>query len=320
MRAIVVREAGSPSVLEPAEVDAPSPGPGQVLVTTAATGVNFIETYQRDGTYDVPKPFTPGAEASGTIAAVGEGVDDLRVGQRVTTAEAHATYAEQFVADAAVLVPVPDGVDDQTAAALPLQGYTAHYLMSSTVAVQRGQTVLVHAGAGGVGLLLTQLLKRAGATVITTVSTDDKEALSRQAGADHVLRYDGFATAVRDLTDGAGVPVVFDGVGRSTFDGSLDAAAVRGTVVLFGAASGPVPPVDPQRLNHGGSLFLTRPTMKDYLRTAEERRHRADDLFDAVVDGQLDVRVGQTYPLADAAAAHTDLQARKTTGKVLLLP
>jgi NADPH2:quinone reductase len=216
-------------------------------------------------------------------------------------------------------VPVPDGVDDLTAAALPLQGFTAHFLARSVVPVGERSTVLLHAGAGGVGLLLTQLLAGSGVRVITTVSTDEKELLSREAGAAEVLRYDGFAERVRELTDGRGAEVVFDGVGRDTFDASLQSVAVRGTLVLFGAASGPVPPVDPQRLNRGGSLFLTRPTFVDYLRDAGERAWRAGELFDAVAAGTLKVRVGATYPLADAGRAHEDLQARRTSGKLVLL-
>lgn len=320
MKAIVVEAAGGAEVLQYQDHPEPTPGPGQVLVRTAAAGLNFIETYQRDGTYPMSFPYVPGAEGSGTIEQLGDGVTDLRVGQRVTTAEGTGTYAELFLVAADKAVPVPDGLDDQTAAALPLQGYTAHYLATSTFRAEARHTVLLHAGAGGVGLLLTQLLKRIGATVITTVSTDDKEALSRAAGADHVLRYDGVTDEVRALTGGRGVDVVYDGVGASTFDASLASLAPRGMLVLFGGASGPVPPVDPMRLNRNGSLYLTRPTMKDYLQTSEERRWRARELFDAVVAGELNVRIGASYPLADAGQAHLDLQARATTGKSILLP
>ena len=320
MRAIVVEQPGGAEVLQYLDRPEPTPGPGQVLVRTAAAGVNFIETYQRDGTYPMSFPYTPGAEGAGTIEKLGDGVTDLRVGQRVTTAEGTGTYADLFLVDAEKAVPVPDGLDDRTAAALPLQGFTAHYLATSTFHARPGHTVLLHAGAGGVGLLLTQLLKRLGATVITTVSTDDKEALSRAAGADHVLRYDGLADEVRALTGGRGVDVVYDGVGRSTFDASLASLAPRGMLVLFGGASGPVPPVDPMRLNRGGSLFLTRPTMKDYLQNTEERRWRAAELFEAIAAGELTVRIGSTYPLADAGLAHVDLQGRATTGKSILLP
>jgi NADPH2:quinone reductase len=320
MQAIVVDQAGGPEVLHYREAPAPTPGAGQVLVRTAAVGVNFIETYQRDGTYPMTFPYIPGAEGAGTIEKLGDGVTGLSVGQRVTTAEGTGTYAEFFLVDAEKAVPVPDQVDDRTAAALPLQGFTAHYLATSTFRAEAEHTVLLHAGAGGVGLLLTQLLKRIGATVITTVSTDEKEALSRAAGADRVLRYDGFADEVRAHTGGRGVDVVYDGVGQTTFDESLVSLAPRGMLVLFGGASGPVPPVDPMRLNRGGSLFLTRPTLKDYLQTAEERRWRAGELFAAVAAGELDVRIGADYPLAEAGQAHTDLQTRATTGKSILLP
>ncbi|MHA7220161.1 quinone oxidoreductase family protein [Arthrobacter sp. MDT1-48-3] len=318
--AIVVSEPGGPDVLTLATVDRPDVGPGQLLVKVAAAGVNFIETYQRSGAYPMQYPFTPGAEAAGTVEAVGADVRGFGTGDRVAFAEGKGTYGEFAVVDADKALPVPDGVDLETAAALPLQGMTAHYLINSTFAMQPGQTVLAHAGAGGVGLLLIQLLKAKGARVITTVSTPEKEELARGAGADEVLRYEDFAGAVRDLTDGTGVDVVYDGVGRATFDESLRSLRIRGTLVLYGAASGPVPPVDPQRLNSGGSIFLTRPTLAHYLLTPEERRWRSEELFGAVAAGQLDVRVGARYALADAARAHEDLQARRTTGKVLLLP
>ncbi len=318
--AIVVREPGGPDVLSLATVERPEPAPGQLLVKIAAAGVNFIETYQRSGAYAVEHPFTPGAEAAGTVEALGEGVTAFAVGDRVAFAEGASTYAEFALVDADRALPVPEGVDLETAAALPLQGMTAHYLVNSTFPVQPGQTALVHAGAGGVGLLLIQLLKAKGARVVTTVSTPEKEELARGAGADEVLRYEGFADAVRTLTDGVGVDVVYDGVGRSTFDESLQSLRIRGTLVLYGAASGPVPPLELQRLNSGGSLFVTRPTLAHHVLTPEERRWRAEELFGAVVAGQLDVRIGARYPLADAARAHEDLQARRTTGKVLLIP
>ncbi|MDQ0734280.1 quinone oxidoreductase family protein [Arthrobacter agilis] len=318
--AIVVTAPGGPDVLTLATVDRPDPGPGRLLVKVAAAGVNFIETYQRSGVYAIEYPFTPGAEAAGTVEALGEGVTGFAVGDRVAFAEGTGTYAEYALVDADRALPVPDGVDLETAAALPLQGMTAHYLITSTFPVEAGHTVLVHAGAGGVGLLLIQLLKAKGARVITTVSTPEKEELARGAGADEVLRYEGFADAVRTSTGGTGVDVVFDGVGRDTFDESLRSLRIRGTLVLFGAASGPVPPFDVQRLNSGGSLFVTRPTLAHYLLTPEERRWRSEELFGAVAAGQLDVRIGARYALADAARAHEDLQARRTTGKVLLIP
>jgi NADPH2:quinone reductase len=318
--AIVARQPGGPEVLDFTEVERPVPGPGQLLVKVAATGVNFIETYQRSGTYKVNYPFTPGSEAAGVVEEIGEGVEDYTVGSRVATAEGTACYAGYTVLDAVKALPVPDGVDDHTAAALPLQGMTAHYLINSSFRVEPGHSVLVHAGAGGVGLLLTQLLKARGARVITTVSTDEKESLARGAGADEVLRYDGFADAVRDLTHGAGVNVVYDGVGKDTFDGSLASLRTRGSLVLFGAASGPVPPVDPQRLNAGGSLTLTRPTLAHFLGNPQERLWRSTEIFGAAADGSLKVRIGATYPLAEAGRAHEDLEGRRTTGKVLLVP
>jgi len=318
--AIVLTEAGGPDVLTLTPVDRPEPGPGQLLVRVAAAGVNFIETYQRSGAYPVRYPFTPGAEAAGTVDAVGRDVEGFAPGDRVAFAEGEATYAEFAVVDAAKALPVPDGVDLETAAALPLQGMTAHYLVNSTFPVQQDQTALVHAGAGGVGLLLIQLLKAKGARVITTVSTPEKEELALGAGADDVLRYEGFADAVRTLTDGTGADVVYDGVGQATFDESLRSLRLRGTLVLYGAASGPVEPFDLQRLNSGGSLFVTRPTLAHHLLSAEERRWRSEELFGAVTSGTLSVRIGARYPLADAARAHEDLQARRTTGKVLLIP
>ena len=318
--AIVAQQPGGPEVLEYASVEPPTPGPGQLLIKVAAAGVNFIETYQRRGTYKVDYPFTPGAEAAGTIEAIGEGVEDFSVGDRIATAEASKTYAEYAVVDASKALPVPAGVDDHTAAALPLQGITAHYLMNSSFRVEPGHTVLLHAGAGGVGLLLTQLLKARGARVITTVSSDEKADLSKLAGADEVLRYEGFADKVRELTDGEGVNVVYDGVGKDTFDDSLRSLRIRGAMVLFGAASGPVPPFDPQRLNAGGSLSLTRPTMGHFVQNVHERRWRSAEIFEAAANGTLAVRVGATYPLAEAAQAHRFLEGRLTTGKLLLLP
>ena len=286
----------------------------------AAAGVNFIETYERSGVYNVGFPYTPGSEAAGTVEAIGEGVEEFEPGDRIAFAEGNRTYAQYTVVAAEAALPVPDGVDDDVAAAIPLQGMTAHYLVNSSFKVQPGQTVLTHAGAGGVGLILTQLLKAKGARVITTVSTDEKEELARAAGADEVLRYDGFSRHVRDLTGDAGADVVYDGVGKNTFDGSLASLRTRGMLVLFGGASGQVPPFDLQRLNQGGSLFVTRPKLKDHLLTPQERRWRSSELFDAVLSGQLQIRVGRKYPLAEAAQAHEDLQARRTTGKLLLVP
>ena len=320
INAIVATAPGGPEVLEPTAVERPEAGPGQLLVRVAATGVNFIETYQRQGLYKVPFPFTPGDEAAGTVEEVGEGVDGFSVGQHVATAEGRRAYAEYMIVDADKALPVPENLDLQTAAALPLQGMTAHYLVNSTFRVEPGQTALVHAGAGGVGLLLIQMIKAKGARVITTVSTDAKAEHAAGAGADHVIRYSGFDHRVRELTGDAGVDVVYDGVGRDTFDGSLACLRTRGSLVLFGAASGPVPPVDIQRLNAGGSLFLTRPTLKHYLLNPQERLWRSSEVFAAAAEGSLSVRIGATYPLASAAEAHRALEGRATTGKVLLVP
>lgn len=266
--AIAAERAGGPEVLKPTTIEQPRPTGSQLMVKVAAVGVNFIETYQRAGIYPVEYPFIPGGEASGEVVEAGPEAQGFSAGDRVAFAEGARSYAEYTLVDAEKALPVPDGVNLETAAALPLQGMTAHYLVNSTYPVQAGETVLTHAGAGGTGLLLTQLLKAKGARVITTVSTDEKEALAREAGADVVLRYDGFPDAVRELTDGAGADVVYDGVGKATFDGSLESLRVRGMLVLFGAASGPVPDFNLQRLNSGGSLYVTRPSLAFYLRSA----------------------------------------------------
>ncbi|MCT2089180.1 quinone oxidoreductase [Micrococcus terreus] len=318
--AVTIDQPGGPDGLTWSEVPVPQPGPGQVLVRTAAAGLNFIETYQRSGVYDVDYPFTPGSEGSGTVVALGEGVEGVEVGDRVATAAGTGTYAEHFVAPAEQLLPVPEQMDLQQASAVPLQGMTAHYLCRSTVEVGPDHTVLIHAGAGGVGLLLTQLCVSLGATVITTASTEAKRELSRQAGAAHVLEYEGFAEKVRELTDGQGVDVVYDGVGKDTFDASLESLRVRGTLVLFGGSSGQVPPFDLQRLNGAGALYVTRPSLAFYTRTAEETAWRAGELFEAIAAGTLDLRIGAQHPLAEAGRAHADLEERKTTGKVLLVP
>lgn len=322
MRAIQVNSYGGPEALQAIEIDAPHPGPGQVLVDVAACGVNFIDTYHRSGIYPVPLPLVPGQEGAGTVAEVGEGVADLRVGDRVAWAGASGSYAERVLVDAARAIPVPEGVPDELAAAVPLQGMTAHYLATTTYPVRAGHTVLVHAAAGGVGLLLTQVVKLRGGRVIATASTDEKASLARQAGADEVIRYDqvDFAPEVRRLTGGMGVAVVYDGVGRTTFDASLASLRVRGTMVLYGAASGPVPPFDPQRLNSGGSLFLTRPSLVHHTAARDELLDRARDLFEWIAAGKLHVHIGGRYPLDDARRAHEDLQGRRTTGKLLLLP
>ncbi|HYW27972.1 MAG TPA: quinone oxidoreductase [Terriglobales bacterium] len=322
MRAIQVNSYGGPEALELVDVDASAPGPGQVLVDAAACGVNYIDTYQRSGIYQVPLPLVLGLEGAGTVAAVGEGVSELAVGDRVAWAAAQGSYAERVLVDAARAIPVPDGLPDDVAAAVPLQGMTAHYLATSTYPVQAGDTVIVHAAAGGVGLLLTQMVKMRGGRVIATVSTEEKAALARRAGADEVVRYDeeDFAAEARRLTGGRGVAAVYDGVGRTTFDAGLSTLRPRGTMVLYGASSGPVPPVEPQRLNSGGSLFLTRPSLVHYTATRHELLQRAGEVFGWIASGKLDVRIGGRYGLAEAGKAHEDLQGRRTTGKLLLVP
>lgn len=328
MRAIQVTAVGGPEVLEVVEVADPQPGAGQVLVRTAATGLNFIETYQRSGIYPVDLPFRPGGEGSGEVVAVGAGVDGLAVGDAVAwTRSATGSYAELVLVEAEDALPIPAGLDLRTAAALPLQGLTVSMLVSGAFDVREGHDVLLTAGAGGVGLLLTQVAAHLGARVITTVSTEEKAEISRAAGAADVIRYDGFEdmatelpAAVRDLTGGAGVHVVYDGVGKATFDGGLASLRPRGTLVLFGGASGPVPPFDPQRLNRAGSLFLTRPTMMHYIADPAERTERWAQVSSWVTDGVVELRIGTTFPLAQAAAAHRALEGRQTTGKVLLLP
>lgn len=325
MHAILATEPGGPDVLVPDEIPDPLPGPRDLLVRLSAAGVNFIDTYRRTGIYPMPFPHVPGTEGSGVVEAVGREVREFEVGDLVAWASAPSSYAELVVVPESVALRVPDGVSDEVAAALPMQGLTAHYLATSTFPVLEGQDVLVHAGAGGVGLLLTQLAAARGARVITTVGTAEKEARSRAAGAADVIRYtelddltSELPALVRDLTGGRGVHTVFDGVGASTFDASIASLRPRGGLALFGASSGPVPPFNPQRLNAAGSLFLTRPTLGHYTATRDELTRRSDELFAAVAAGTLDVRVGATYPLPEAAEAHRALEGRATTGKVLL--
>ncbi|MGY0500029.1 quinone oxidoreductase family protein [Nocardia sp. FBN12] len=321
MRAIQVSEHGGPEVLQYVEVADPQAGPGQLLVKTQGVGVNYIDIYFRTGLYPQATPYTPGSEGTGLVVAIGSDVTEFAVGDRVAWASAPGSYAELVAVDEAVAVQVPDGVEPAVAAAALLQGMTAHYLTESVFTPEPGDPVLIHAGAGGVGLLLTQMAVAKGARVITTVSTDAKEKLSREAGATDVLRYgDDLAARVRDLTDGIGVAAVYDGVGASTFEAGLASLRVRGTLALFGAASGAVPPFDPQRLNPAGSLWLTRPSLGAYTRDRTEFLWRATDVFDWIAAGTLNLRVGATYPLADATQAQRDLAARKTTGSIVLLP
>ncbi|WP_343572893.1 quinone oxidoreductase [Mycobacterium sp.] len=326
MHAIEVAEHGGPEVLRYVEKPPPSPGPGEVLIKAEAIGVNYVDTYFRSGSYPRELPFVAGIEVAGTVAAVGTGVTEPSVDDRVVTAVASSgSYAEFSTAPAQFVARVPNEIGLEVAASALLKGLTAHYLITSVYAVQSGDTVLVHAGAGGVGLILTQWAASLGVRVITTVSTPAKAELSRQAGATDVLDYPDddpaeFGRRIRELTAGAGVAAVYDGVGASTFDASLASLAVRGTLALFGASSGPVPPVDPQRLNAAGSVYLTRPSLAHFTRTGEEFAWRSKELFDGIAAGSISVTVGRRYPLADAAQAHRDLQGRQTVGSIVLTP
>lgn len=323
MQAVVVHSPGGPQALVLEERPDPHPGQGQVVVDVRAAGLNYIDVYQRSGKYPLPTPFVAGSEGAGVVAAVGSGVDALRVGDAVAWAMVPgAGYAQRVVVPADRLVPVPAGVDLETAAAVMLQGMTAHYLVTSTCPLAERSVALVHAAAGGVGLLLTQAAVARGARVIGTTSTQEKARLAREAGASDVIRYDevDVAEQVRRLTGGRGVDVVYDGVGRATWESSLDSLRPRGMMVLFGAASGAPDPVDPNVLNTKGSLFLTRPSLAHHIATRDELLWRAGEVFDWVQSGALSVRIGARYRLAQAAQAHEDLEARRTTGKSLLLP
>ena len=322
MRAITVDRPGGPEVLSIAEMDSPRPGTGELLVGVAAAGVNFRDIYLRSGVgvYARPTPFVPGEEGAGTVLAIGPGVTGFAPGDHVAWADAPRSYAEQVVVAASDAVPVPRDIDLKVAAAVMLQGMTAHYLSYSTFPVAEGNITVVHAAAGGVGLLLTQLVKRRGGIVVATTSTTPKAVLAQQAGADYVTTYDEFVEATRRISGERGADVVFDNVGKDTFDASLKALRPRGMMVLYGGSSGQVPPFDLQRLNTGGSLFVTRPTLGSYIADRAELLWRAGDLFEWIAKGELDVRIGATYPLADAARAQEDLAARRTTGKLLLIP
>lgn len=320
MKAILADRPGGPEVLQLTGVDEPQVKPGELLVATGAIGVNFIETYQRSGVYPVQFPFTPGSEASGTVIETGAGVTGFTPGDRIATSQARATYAERFVVAAEDAVRVPDDVDLPTAAAFPLQGATAHYLMHSASHPEPGDTVLVHAGAGGVGQLLIQMLSAWSVRVLATASTEEKRALALAAGAVEAFDYSDFSAKVRESSGGNGVAVVYDGVGRDTFDESLRSLRVRGEMVLFGGSSGQVPPFDLQRLNAGGSLSITRPSLVHFMRTPEERAWRYGELLGSIQAGNLKVHIGTTFALAEATAAHRALESRKTTGKVLIIP
>lgn len=321
MRAVLVRQHGGPEVLEVADVDSPEPKSGEVLVDVAAAGVNFLDTYQREGRYQLATPFVLGLEGAGTVRSVGADVSDITVGDRVAWVQSQGSYAEQVTVPAEAAIPVPAAVSDEIAAGFLLQGLTAHYLAHSTYQVQPGDWVVVHAAAGGVGLLLTQVVKLLGGHVLATVSTPEKAELAKSVGADEVASYDDFADRARDLTGGEGVVCVYDGVGKATFDKSVEALRPRGLLALFGASSGPVPPVDPIKvLAANGSLFLTRPMIAHYTRTRDERMSRAEELFQWLGSGQLTVHIGGRYSLDQARQAQEDLQGRRTTGKLLLFP
>ena len=322
MRAVIVSKPGGPEVLELAERETPAPGAGQVLVDVAAAGVNFMDIYGREGRppYGRDTPFVLGAEGAGTVAALGDDVPAIAVGDTVAWTGVPGSYAEQVVVPADRAVPVPRGVDATLAAAVMLQGCTAHYLATSTFPISAGDVAVVHAAAGGVGLLLTQIVRLRGGVVVATTSGGEKAELAGNAGAQHVAGYDDYPDVVQEVTGGAGAHVVYDGVGRATFDTSLSVLRRRGLMVLYGGASGPVPPFELQRLNTGGSLFITRPTLNDYIVTRDELVSRTEELFGWIRDGRLEVRVGGTYPLSDAGRAHDDLAGRRTTGKLLLVP
>ena len=324
MKAIQITQTGGPEVLELRDLPTPSPGPREALIQIEACGVNFIDVYFREGRYPAQLPLIPGQEAAGIVVALGPwtALDSVKVGDRVAWCGVPGTYAQFAVAPVARLVKIPDGVSTKQAAGAMLQGMTAHYLSYSTYAIQPGDAVLIHAGAGGVGLLLIQIAKRLGARVLTTVSTEEKAALALGAGADEVILYtqEDFAARVRELTGGAGVAAVYDSVGKTTFEGSLMCLRRRGVMALFGGSSGAVPPFDPIVLTQKGSLFLTRPSLGNYIATREELVARSGAVFGMMAAGKLKLRIAHTYPLAEAQRAHLDLEGRKTTGKLLLIP
>jgi NADPH2:quinone reductase len=312
MRAVVFERNGGPDVLNFTEAPDPEPGPGHALVDVEAAGINYMDVYEREGNgYGSPPPAVPGAEGAGTVAGTGE---------RVAWMNVPGSYAERLSAPREKLVPVPDGLSLEVAAAAMLQGITADYLVSDSYPVQPGDWVVVHAAAGGVGLLLTQLVKLRGGRVIGTTSTEEKTALARKAGADEVIGYEGFDARVREITDGEGAAVVYDGVGRTTFDAGLKALRPAGSMILYGAASGQPEPLTLQSLAAHGSLYVQRPTVKTYVRTADMLQQRARRVLDLVSTGKLEIRIGARYPLAEARRAHEDLEARRTTGKLLLIP
>jgi NADPH2:quinone reductase len=322
MNAIQVSQTGGPEVLALVEVPTPTPKPNEALIEIKAAGVNFIDVYFREGRYPAPLPFINGQEGAGVIKAVGSEVADLKPGDRVAYTSSLGSYAEFAAVPAARLVKIPDGLEFDQAAAAMLQGMTAHYLVNSSYKLQSGETALIHAAAGGVGLLLVQMAKKIGARVIATAGTEEKAQLARDAGADKCIVYTqaDFETETKKLTDGKGVHVIYDGVGKETFDKDLEVLRPRGYLVLFGGSSGAVPPFDLIKLSQKGSLFITRPTLNHYTATREELEWRAGEVLGAVANGGLKLRIHKTYPLAEAAQAHRDLEGRKTTGKLLLVP
>jgi NADPH2:quinone reductase len=322
MQAVQVSEAGGPEVLTPVDLPVPSPKPNEAVVQIKAAGVNFIDVYIREGRYPTPLPFVSGQEGAGIVNELGSDVTTLKRGDRVAYTSVLGSYAEYAAVPASRLVKIPDELDFEQAAAAMLQGMTAHYLLYSSYKLQPGETALIHAAAGGVGLLLVQMAKRIGARVIATAGTHDKAQLARDAGADECIVYteSDFETETKRLTNGEGVHVVYDGVGKATFDRDLNVLRPRGYLVLFGGSSGAVPPFDLIALSQKGSLFITRPTLAHYTATREELEWRANDVLQMIVRGELKLRIHKTYPLADAAQAHRDLEGRKTTGKLLLIP
>jgi NADPH2:quinone reductase len=322
MKAIQVKQPGGPEAMELVELPVPEPKASEVVVKLAASGVNFIDVYNREGRYKVPLPFVLGQEGAGVVSATGAEVKSVKVGDRVAWTSVLGSYAEYAALPADRVVPIPSGVTNQQAAAAMLQGMTAHYLAHDSFPLKRGQTALVHAAAGGVGLLLVQMAHNIGARVLATVSTDEKAKLAREAGADEIILYtqSDFEAETKRLTNGKGVDVVYDSVGKTTFDKGLNVLRPRGMMVLFGGSSGAVPPFDPITLTQKGSLFLTRPSLGNYIATREELGARSGAVFGMMASGKLKLRIEHTYPLADAQRAHRELEGRKTTGKLLLIP
>jgi NADPH:quinone reductase len=322
MKAIQVKQVGGPEAIELVDLPVPQPKPNEAVVKLAASGVNFIDVYFREGRYKAPLPITLGQEGAGDVTAVGAEVKSIKIGDRVAWTAVHGSYAEYAAVPADRLVPIPQGVSEQQAAAAMLQGMTAHYLSHDSYPLKRGETALIHAAAGGVGLLLVQMAHNIGARVIATVSTNEKAKLAREAGADEVILYTqaDFEAETKKLTGGKGVDVVYDSVGKTTFEKGLNILRPRGMMVLFGGSSGAVPPFDPIILTQKGSLFLTRPSLTNYIATREELVARSGAVFGMIAAGKLKLRIEYTYPLAEAQKAHRDLEGRKTTGKLLLIP